>query len=76
MMVDPRQALGLVQGGMGGGPMGGPQIPQQIMPQQAPQAMQAPQPGGGMQQPGGGMQQAMQDPRIMAYLRALQGGMR
>lgn len=69
MMVDPRQALGLVQGGMGGGPMGGPQIPQQIMPQQAPQAMQAPQPGGGMQQ-------AMQDPRIMAYLRALQGGMR
>lgn len=67
-MIDPRQGMNMVQGGIGGGQMNGPQIPQQIMPQQAPQGMQGGPPGGGMP-PG-----MMQDPRVMAYLRALQGG--
>lgn len=68
-MVDPRMAGQMMQGGVGGpsGGMGGPQIPQQMMPQQMPPAMQGGVPGN--------MQQAMQDPRVMAYLNALRGGM-
>lgn len=67
-MIDPRMAQQMMQGGVGGpSPMGGPQMPPQIMPQQAPQSMQ------GM--PPGGLGQMMQDPRIQAYLQALQGRM-
>lgn len=70
MMIDPRQGMQMIQGGMGGGQMNGPQIPQQIMPPQAPQGMQTGDPNGMGMMPQG----MMQDPRVLAYLRALQGG--
>lgn len=58
---------GMLANGVGGPPTGvAPQIPPQMMPPQ-----QAPMPpgAGGM-----GIQQAMQDPRIMAYIQALRNG--
>lgn len=63
MIGQPQQMLGQGIGAPGGG--AGPTMPPQMMPQQQP-------PGMGL----GGMsaQAAMQDPRIMAYIRALTMG--